>query len=366
MALPSFYNQGDQEIYESGDKFIPQEQYRLNYTPSTSLASTVGNTGGVTGTQAAYPYLYPPQGGGGGIGGGNVFNYGTAVNPVAYGAYGEPGYSGGLPGDVQQTGWGRQDDEEGGAYLRPRKQIPGLASMAMSFIPGGNFLRRTIEKRMNPEYDPNKNLSGYAVAGLDDSQKGVYNALAAEGLLFQGSSGLKTATGKNYGAKGYFEGQQGILDKTIDRFGSIQNAKDYFAANPKTTNFLQTQLKEALLATGKLEEQEEYDRTVALRQRQETINKIKAKGIYDKDYRPPVGGGATDQLGGGYTPGDNTINWDPTITETTDFHPSQGNQGGQTTQGTDTPSGHAGGWGPGAKARGGLIGYFDGGIVRLL
>ena len=68
MALP-FYNQADQAIWESGDKFIPQEQYRLNYTPSTTLASTVGNTGGVTGTQAALPYIWPPRGGGGGDGG---------------------------------------------------------------------------------------------------------------------------------------------------------------------------------------------------------------------------------------------------------------------------------------------------------
>jgi hypothetical protein len=67
MALP-FYNQGDQDIYAGGEHYIPQEQYRLNYTPSTTLASTVGNTGGVTGTQAALPYIWPPRGGGGGGG----------------------------------------------------------------------------------------------------------------------------------------------------------------------------------------------------------------------------------------------------------------------------------------------------------
>ena len=64
MAVP-FYNQGDQNIYAGGEHFIPQEKYRLNYTPSTMLASTVGNTGGVMGTGAAYPY-YAPGGGGGG------------------------------------------------------------------------------------------------------------------------------------------------------------------------------------------------------------------------------------------------------------------------------------------------------------
>ena len=72
MALP-FYNQGDQDIYAGGDHFVPQEQYRLNYTPSQSLASTIGNTGGVTGAQAANPYIWPPQGGGGGNS--NIYGY---------------------------------------------------------------------------------------------------------------------------------------------------------------------------------------------------------------------------------------------------------------------------------------------------
>ena len=71
MAIP-FYNQVDQDIYQGGEHYIPQQQYRLNYTPSTALASTVGGTGGVTGAQAANPYLYP-QGGGGGGGGANAY-----------------------------------------------------------------------------------------------------------------------------------------------------------------------------------------------------------------------------------------------------------------------------------------------------
>ena len=81
MALP-FYNQGDQDIYASGDHFIPQEQYRLNYTPSQSLASTIGNTGGVTGAQAAASYIYPQGGGGGGGGFSNTNKYGLDLNTM--------------------------------------------------------------------------------------------------------------------------------------------------------------------------------------------------------------------------------------------------------------------------------------------
>ena len=65
MALPTFYNQGDQEIYESGQQYIPQEQYRLGYTAPPSIANAA-TTSGITNTQAAVPYKWPPQGGGGG------------------------------------------------------------------------------------------------------------------------------------------------------------------------------------------------------------------------------------------------------------------------------------------------------------
>ena len=70
MALP-FYNQGDQDIYESGEHFIPQERFRLGYTAPPSIANAQ-TTAGITNTQAAAPYIWPPQGGnqGGGGGGG--------------------------------------------------------------------------------------------------------------------------------------------------------------------------------------------------------------------------------------------------------------------------------------------------------
>ena len=91
MAVP-FYNQVDQDIYSGGEHFIPQERFRLNYTPSTALASTVGNTGGVTGTQAAYPYIWPPQGGGGGGGSGNKFGLDmSTLKTIEQGKWQSPG-----------------------------------------------------------------------------------------------------------------------------------------------------------------------------------------------------------------------------------------------------------------------------------
>ena len=77
MAAP-FYSQGDQDIYASGNKFIPQEQYRLGpYTPPAIMGQNTN--AGIVNTQAAGSYMgYPSyeawlaaQGGGGGNGGGN-------------------------------------------------------------------------------------------------------------------------------------------------------------------------------------------------------------------------------------------------------------------------------------------------------
>jgi len=77
MAGPSFYNKGDQAIYNAGDKFIPQREYLdSDYIPTkgisyegdgspVSYANAMGNQGIMTQT----PLKYIPQGEGGGDGG---------------------------------------------------------------------------------------------------------------------------------------------------------------------------------------------------------------------------------------------------------------------------------------------------------
>ena len=75
MAAP-FYSQADQDIYASGNRFIPQEQYRLNYAPPSIMGQNTN--AGIVNTQAAGSYMgYPSYEawllaqGGGGNGGGN-------------------------------------------------------------------------------------------------------------------------------------------------------------------------------------------------------------------------------------------------------------------------------------------------------
>jgi len=227
--LPNMNWMGDQP---TGSAYDVYQYYLGGGGPGGTPAGGGGGGGGIM--QAYQPPGSDPEFNPGG----NVFGYGTAIDPIARGAYGEPGFSGGLPGDVQQTGWGRQTDPNyekfGAGYVRPRKEISGIASLALGVLPFGGFLRRNIENRMNPTYDPTKDLKGYRVGGMDYGQKGLYNALAGENMLFEGRTGLKTLTGKNFMGKGYLEGQlelakkfgfENMTDEEVD--AAIEKQKAY-------------------------------------------------------------------------------------------------------------------------------------------
>ena len=208
-----WYTGVDQQIYQGGDQYVPMEQFRLGPYNQKNLSyesTTQPQSYGITNTNAF------TNSGGSFSPTGNVFGYGTAIDPVAYGQYGAPGYEGGLPGNVQQYGVGRQftGDELGMGPLEEsysyKKEVPGWMRVGAGFIPFGNTALNFLENKMNQNRGT---LSGYRMGGLDEIEKGAYNQLAGQGLLFEGSSGLKTATGKNFGAKGYFEGQQSIWDE---------------------------------------------------------------------------------------------------------------------------------------------------------
>jgi len=83
----TFYSQADQDIYQSGNRFIPQEQYRLG--PYTLPAIMGQNTNaGITATGAANPYKWPwpiptGDGGAGDISGTQVTRRGLGLSPGA-------------------------------------------------------------------------------------------------------------------------------------------------------------------------------------------------------------------------------------------------------------------------------------------
>ena len=276
MALPSFYNQADQDIYASGDKFIPQERYRLGYTapPSIANAST-----GITNTQAASPYIWPPKGGGGGSGSGGGGLYGNL--------------------DLSKT--------------------------------------KDFTKNVYVDQGPKKGWQKQAVTGYYNPTLGNWQTLKGKNINHLGievptlmGTIINKMSGKKFGEP---------------EVGDIQGT---FTNDP----------------SGDIAEEDAIAKAALHRNR---INKIIQTGIYNKDYVPKGGGGVDVKDipagDGGYTPGDNTINWDSGITGTKDFHPSQGNA---QPHGTDTSGSFAGkgSSNPFGRAQGGRIGYRNGEFVE--
>ena len=75
--------------------------------------------------------------------------------------------------------------------------------------------------------DPSRGIGNYGIAGMDASQKGMYDTLASQGLLYNtGNTGFKTATGKNFNAKGYAEGQAKIWGKDYAHLTEKQIIKE--------------------------------------------------------------------------------------------------------------------------------------------
>ena len=201
--MVAFYNQGDQAIYSGGQHFIPQEKYRLGYTAPTTEEKQVTQSFGI-------PYTNAFTGGGGGGTGGNVFGYGSQIEPGgSFGSYGTPNYTGGLRGNVQQYGVGRQFEDASaspiGETYSYKKEVPGWLRTVGSVFPGGNYGLDFLEKRMNLNRDQPPGT--YKIGGLDTGMKGLYDNLAGEQMLFEGPGGIKTLTGKNFAGPGYLEGQ---------------------------------------------------------------------------------------------------------------------------------------------------------------
>jgi len=105
-----------------------------------------------------------------------------------------------------------------------QKYVPESLRKAANFIPFGNAGLNWIEKQMN---DKSRGIGNYGIAGMDQGQKGMYDTLASQGLLYDtGNTGFKTATGKNFNAKGYAEGQAKIWGKDYAHLTEKQIIKE--------------------------------------------------------------------------------------------------------------------------------------------
>ena len=328
-----FYNQADQDIYKSGIKFLPQEKYRMGpYTPVIDQESKKIETS--FGIPAASNFN---NSGGSFSSSGNVFGYGTAIKPGdpyvgsfkpgdpyagQSGYYGSPNYQGGLPGNYAQKGPGRsfqyeftEMNEDGDIVntatgkpatnefykdytLTPRKEMPGFVKAVAPFVPFGMTAVNFLENKMNPTgpFTADNNPFGktsYGIAGLTDQQKGLYDALASQGMLYEGPGGIKTKTGKNMVsfADDYQENQIDTFNEMsaqgyeVDEDGNVtQNGevvtgykKDKFLESYTVNNFNITQQK--IAAKNKAETQAIQDRV----NKQETVINQKATSRDVKD-----------------------------------------------------------------------------------
>jgi len=224
----------DQEIRDRGIKFLPSQKYLQNpyEFPVEEEAAPVNQ--GIVNTNA-----FTGGGGDNFNSAGNAFGYGSQIEPGgSYGSYDSINYTGGLPGNVQQYGIGRQFEDPSasptGETYSYKKEVPGFMRIAGGFIPGGNFLLNLAEKRMNANRD--QPPGNYRIGGLDESMKGYYDNLAGSGMLFDGPGGVKTLTGKNFTGKGYLEGQMELakgfgFDTMTDEEIAAEIAKT--KANPR-------------------------------------------------------------------------------------------------------------------------------------
>jgi hypothetical protein len=203
--MAAFYNEGDQAIYDSGQFYIPQEKYRLSYTAPITEDSE--NSIGIPNTNSFRNFSNSDNRY---FSSGNAFGYGSPIKPGgSYGAYDSINYTGGLDGNIQQYGVGRQFEDPSaspiGETYSYKKTVPGYLRVGAGFIPFGNTALNFLENRMNTNRDQPPGT--YRIGGLDESMKGYYDNLAGSGMLFDGPGGVKTLTGKNFTGKGYLEGQ---------------------------------------------------------------------------------------------------------------------------------------------------------------
>jgi hypothetical protein len=303
MAAPLFYNKGDQDIYNSGMNFVPQEKYRLGYTAPTVNEQKIAQTFGIPNTNA-----FTNSGGNSFNQSGNAFGYGSPVSEVnvrtfnpqpnnpgitraqsqynlassnnamtpmtperraeimstrndliqdnrqnygAQGQYTSPyddtvdlGY---LGRDTSTSLEGTVSKDAQGNYITRKKSGLGKAIDTITdFIPGIGTIKRGAKfiKGMLPDNPNGPGGGSYGVAGLSDAQKEQYNALANQGMLFSGSSGMKTSTGKNFTGKGYEQGQLDIYDK---EFADLTDDEKAELADIKNKAFKAKKFRESVV-----------------------------------------------------------------------------------------------------------------------
>ena len=284
----------DQEIRDAGLLYIPKQKYLQNPYNLPIAPVPPPASGGITNTNA-----FTNSGGNDFNPAGNAFGYGSPVNEVnvrtfnpqsndptgsvanaqtMYNKASNAGpmvetftgmrpsesvmdyYGGQIMDNKEQYGAQGQynspyDDTVDLGYLgrdtstsiqRNRGTLGKAIDFVTDFIPGVGAVKRGA-KFIGGLLPDNPNGPGggtYGVAGLSDAQKEQYNALANQGMLFSGSSGMKTSTGKNFTGKGYEQGQLDIYDK---EFADLTDDEKAELADIKNKAFKAKKFRESVV-----------------------------------------------------------------------------------------------------------------------
>ena len=390
--MASFYNAADKKLYEKY-KYLPQEKYRLGLTlPTDATEDEVVTDQGIVNTNA----FANTGGGGDGFGStGNMFGEGTPVSPVYGNTYIDTvrregpdsrqavealiNAGGTYPAGLQSaeggfeytSDFGNNLDYSKGAFdsLESEDQKRGFlskmfnkAGQIKSSLPAWAQAGITA---LNPFSIIPSLLSGiggdgpkYGIAGLTDQQKGLYDSLASQGMLFDSSGIMKTMTGKNFMGKGYLEGQQDIYNEmieegyTVDSDGNVVKPDGTLASGYLKNKFLESNIsgkgktiKDTTLTPELINEFLENNNTpINIPPGYDGSQNQRPEDKQDPPSAPSYtgggGSGVPDQIGGGDGPGD---------------RPDNSGGGGHTNPGK-------GSYGP-HFARGGRVKYFYGGKV---
>ena len=277
----------DAEIRARGIKYLPQQKYLQNpyEFPVEEVVEETG--GGITNTNA-----FNNSGNDGFNSAGNAFGYGSPVNevnvrtfnpqsndPTGSVASAQEEYN--QLGDIKdksiysnyadinnQIMDNRQNYQANykspyedsidlgyqgtlgnkGRLNRFRNKVGDVAKFAGALLP----FPLNVATKFLPRGDDNGIGGGsYGIAGLSDAQKEAYNTLAKDGMLFSGSSGMKTLTGKNFTGKGYMQGQRDIYNKEFA--GMTDEEIEDLKNNPKQRFKYKQYLESSALFKEKIE-----------------------------------------------------------------------------------------------------------------
>ena len=180
--MVAFYNQADQQLYDEGLKYLPQEKYRLSLGDNNQVNrldfSNLSNSGIMS--QSPFPYIYPPINYGGGEGRDNSFGPTESIDESTT----SDDFGLGLEGDGSLS----MSDEEKEAIANMNNPVINKSAMAkigLSSLFGPSLMFGTA----------------YREQALEQAQRAATTQRAAENQA-AGTGGYQSSWGGGGGAQG--------------------------------------------------------------------------------------------------------------------------------------------------------------------